>query len=210
MLLKKGIVIMLDSNEKSATVEIEGNIEKTFPRGSIVFNVNVMPSMRIVEANEVYNESMGYNRVHLHLVVEEELVIGGYNLNGSTVTKTTVDVEGHHVIASTDRQLGLPKFSRGFLERYEDKQGIDSVFVVYEDTLDPVGEKTNEIYDVEDAGGKLVPKVNRNNIISLRKIKTSYTAIEVKKLFNKFLKTNLCSTDIKDTSKINTWINSNI
>jgi len=167
-MLKKANVIMVTSDDAPITVTIDGEDILSFPKGAIVFNKDKFPSIKLIEKDEVVTPEMGYQRAYLHLVSEEDIEEGELMLSRDEymVVPTPPKVEhGLKLLASTDKHLRLPKFSKKFLTKYVESQGIHKVFVVVEETLSPTPH--------------CIPKVNRNNIISLRKMKNLFTRDEV-------------------------------
>ena len=195
MLLKKATIIMIKGNEESLALEIAGAMVKTFPKGSIVNNEILVDSTRLVKENEIFNEEMGFTRVHLLLVVQTVPVVGDLVLLGENpmiiLDTDPKDEEALVVIASTNKTHNKPRFSKGFLEKYA-KEDINEAFVVYE----------------ENTNGEFIPKTNRNNVISLRKSKSIFTSKEVKDLFSRLI--NVIKDIGFDEEGINEWIKDNV
>jgi hypothetical protein len=199
--LKKGTIVLITTEEAPITIEIDGEKQKTFPRGALVFNDKIDKTIKLVKTGEVVNPEMGYKRAHLLLIIEDEAKEGSVILtNHGTEEAQKEYKEALVVVASTNKDLGLPRFSKSFLERYEEKQGINNVFVAYT-TVSFLNKETRTIEE------KIVPKTNRNGIISLRKAKMVYTIGELKALFRK-MKKELCK-DIKE-DKFNEWVSQNV
>jgi len=160
-MLKKAIVLRIGSSEPQITKVIEnGEVINTYKPGSIVFNEKVSPSLHLIEKDEDFN-ALDYTKVHLHAVIEEPVYKGNFFIGKSGEPEKHNSKEpfiGLKVIASTNRLFGLPKFSKGFIRKYVETQGIDIVYVMYKE----INVNGTKIY---------VPKTNRNNIISLRKEK---------------------------------------
>ncbi len=206
MLFKKGTVVMLPTNEEPKKVRIDDEDIMTFTKGSLVFNSDIFPSIKMVQDGEIVNKEMGYRRAHLYLIVNEIIYQDDYVLIGDSVSKAQVDgdpdTSNLKVIASTDKELCLPKFSKRFLLRYVEKQDINEVSIALEEVTIP-GEEADDI--------KIIPKVNKNGIISLKKIKDIFTIEEVKALFKSFVEEIIDSTeDELNTTLINEWINTNV
>ncbi len=168
MLMKKGNIVMFPSKEETvAIISPEDETVQTFRKGSIVFNPDTEPSLHMVQDGEIYNPKMGYQKVNLFLLVDDFLEDGDFTFDGNgediiSLYKKDSNDYGAKLVACTDRQYRLPKLSKKFLVRYVEKQGINDVFVIYEEISD-----------------KLIPKVNRNNVISIRKAKDTFTGVEV-------------------------------
>jgi len=198
MLLKKGTVILVTSNEAPLELSIDGEKVRTYPKGSLIFNKDADRTIKLVEKGEIINDEHGYTRAHLLLVVSAIPKKGDMVLKGEEPEEVTEDgnEEALIVVASTNRIHGLPKFSKNFLERYVE-QGINEVFVVYEEVMKPVNE-------MEDLIPVFIPKVNRGGFISLRKTKEIYNKQEVKALITEALNTfGKKTTKKKDIDK---WI----
>jgi hypothetical protein len=97
------------------------------------------------------------------------------------------------VIASSNLGYGLPKFSKKFLEKYEEKQGINEVFVVYEET--------HKVNDNGIVANVLIPKTNKYNVISLRKTKETFNTKEIHTLFKEFREALCPKLPIDDLNK---------
>jgi len=202
MLLKKGTIVRLTTAERPIVVEKDDEKVFTFPKGSLVFNASVMPSLKMVGNDEIVTPEQGYSRAHLYLLVEDTIKVNDFILMGTVVGPVLEGSENigeiiPKVVASTDKLLGLPKFSKGMLTRYVEKQGIHQVYAVYEETHDTDG-------DTGMTEFRIIPKVNRNNNISLRKIKNSFTYEEVLNILHKF------ATSQIETEAISDWMETHI
>jgi len=201
MLLKKGTIVRLTTAERPVVVEKNDEKVLTFPKGSLVFNDKVMPSLKMVDKDEIITPEQGYSRAHLYLLVEDTIKAGDFILMKNEVGEVLEDSKNigeimPKVIASTSKLLGLPKFSKGMLTKYVEVQGIHQVYVVYEETHDTDSETGMIEF-------RIIPKVNRNNNISLRKIKNSFTYDEVLNILQKFSNDYDISLSVQDWAELN-------
>ena len=158
-MLKKATVLRIGSSEPQITkVNENGEVINTYKPGSIIFSEKISPSLHLIGKEENFN-ALDYTKVHLHAVIEEPVYKGDFFIGKSGEPEKHDDEKpfiGLKVIASTNRLFSLPKFSKGFIQKYVETQGIDIVYVLYKE----INVNGTKIY---------VPKTNRNNIISLRK-----------------------------------------
>ncbi len=193
MLLKKGNIIMFPTNEGEVIITSNEEEWLGYPKGTLVFNSNVNPSIHIVEPEEKCLKADGFTKLHLYLFIEDDVKIGDFILKergNKIISQATESGTNNKLIACSDRVYGLPKFSKKFLMRYAEKTGINEVFIVFEETND-----------------NIIPKVNKNGAISIHKAKDTFTGVEVATLLKAFMK------DIYDNDKYQegiNWINEKI
>jgi hypothetical protein len=128
--------------------------------------------------------------------------------------------------ASTDKSLGLPLIPEGFVRKYcespIEEVMVDTIncittcheckHVMYYDAMRC--DKCNE--ELLDSNTKYVNKVktDKNNYITITKVKDSYTKEEIKKLFNEFMKEDFIDfhkeAGITAWDKFDQWIDKNL
>ena len=90
------------------------------------------------------------------------------------------------IITTTDPILNLPSPSQSFVKKYCEKGGINKAMVEYDLYCDTCG-NSNEGHNYRHPiiSSTLKPKVDKNNCITIRPIKTSWTKDEVIELCKK-------------------------
>ena len=192
MLLKKGNIIQVTSNEAPITIKIDGAQVRTYPKGSLI--IDNAGTLRMM-GDEIVDDSEN-KRVHLWLVIEDIPKVGDLVLRKEVPEEVTEEGNGEKeliLIASTDKTHKLRKISKNFLRKYVELQGIVEVNVVFYEKHDNEG---NTVF---------IPKTNKAGFISLKKAgKVIYDRLAVHRVvmdaFRKFGKKS-----VKEAT-VQTWL----
>ena len=164
MKLKKCKVVMLPSNEVG--LNKKGDVVKY---NNLVFgglSCGEQDQVKIVTSPTL--NTTHWTKQHLYILSDDEIQVGDLiidlTLNGllnvhANVVRYRNVLDFKKIIATTDKSLNLPTISKGFIEKYVKKGGIDEVMVKYE-TLD---------FLIND-----IPVI-RNNKISIRPVDSNRT-----------------------------------
>lgn len=186
MLLKKGFIV--------AVVDKIADLLE-FKPGNLIINESIEPPIKIVRKGETLTNKSGWNRLHLHLFVKEDICEGDWIL-GAEESKLLIITASKDIpdqlklIATTNSEYPCARIPKWFVQEYAEKE-TSEVLVRYE--------KTDE---------KLVPKKNKEHYIQLGALKDSYTVDDVKdfilKMFEDTYGSEADSTPVKD------WIGENL
>jgi len=163
MNFKRCKVVMLSTNEKA----VQGQIEY----------FEDYKTLQVCKSES----TIGIGQ-HLYILSDDKIEVGDYFIRDgeNIVIKFEIVVEGDleyvqthsvfkKIIATTDRSLGLPTVSKGFIQKYCELEGINEVLVKYdvEDLSDWILEGVDE-----NAVGKDI-LYTRNNQVSLKPVEKS-------------------------------------
>ncbi len=154
---------------------------------------------------------------HLYLLSNEKIKEGDWYINNSVIFRADDKFdEGNNpnqnknnkkIIATTDKSLGLPEPSPQFIEEYieEWNKGNKIIKVMVDYVLDINSYKGSAC--LKDC---YILKVDKNNYITITKVKDSWNKEEVIELC--FHAYNLRSTDkqVRSTKEMNEWIEQNL
>ena len=206
---KKEKIVMLPTNQQTKYLMVYSDVEKT--KGKLILN-----GLK----NDEYKEYQ-----HLYIISDDEIKKDDWFINlqhnkiyqcvpkpfvGEVWVNENKDV-CKKVIATTDTSLDLPQPSQQFIEKYIEEYNkgnvITDVLVEYEliSNEEYFGNTVNPDNDVPYFDEKL--KINpKDNTITIKKIKDSYTREEVENLIYSAMK-DRCYTTIAEWKK---WIEENL
>ena len=183
---KNAKVVMLSTNEPSKI----GNLA-TYQGRSLakVIKEGVKPINTIVQFWNLYiisDDEIKENNTHFYNPHSGQLHISGNHTDYIAINKNGCK----KIIATTDTSLGLPQPSQQFIEKYIEEYNkgniITDVLIEYEliSNEEYFGNTVNPDNDVPYFDEKL--KINpKDNTITIKKVKDSYTREEVEKLCKK-------------------------
>ena len=201
-MLKKCKIVMLSTNQQTKYLMVYSDVEKT--KGKLILN-----GLK----NDEYKEYQ-----HLYIISDDEIKEGDwfYNIHSKIVGRAAFnfgkDELAKKIIATTtDSSLGLPQpsqqFIQKFVEEYNKGNIITDVLVEYEliSNEEYFGNTVNPDDDVPYFDERL--KINhKDNTITIKKAKDSYTKEEVENLIYTAMK-DRCYTTIAEWKK---WIEENL
>jgi hypothetical protein len=196
-------VVMLPTNEKAflALGQILANVGETdIPNDSTVTKQHLY-ILGGVEDGEIKESDWFLDGITLHQCnkIYMGLYYSDYGHNKLHCKK---------VIATTDKSLGLPQPSESFIEAfiksYNNGSPLVDVMIEYEDYL------TEELA-LQGKFSNYRLKTDKQNIISITRIKDSWTREEVGQLFHDFVKAFPLHRGVQImTSDINSWLEHNL
>ena len=211
-MLKKCKIIMLPTNQKTKYLMVYSDVEKT--KGKLILN-----GLK----NDEYKE---YQNIY---IISDDKIKGSdycYSYKTNKIVKSTCDVSREanknigfwkKVIATTDKSLSqtnrteIPQpseqFIKKFVEEYNRGNIITDVLVEYEliSNEEYFGNTVNPDDDVPYFDERL--KINhKDNTITIKKVKDSYTKEEVENLIYTAMK-DRCYTTIAEWKK---WLEENL
>lgn len=195
-MLKEKMLVMLSTNQKAVS------------KGQLVLG----PSKHLFKTWDDSEDAKEYVGQHLYILSDEEIKEGDWYLDNYNNSIIKANINSDHkyyvsnckkIIATTDSSLGLPRPSDGFITKYIKLYNagtpITKVMVEYEE--EPLNDSTGKYATL---------KVDKDNTITIRSVKESWTREEVIQLI--FLAYNLRTTDkeVRSTRKMNEWIQQNL
>lgn len=202
MKLKRNVV-MLPTNEKAVEKE---DIVLNYPHSMFIATNNMRPNSLIADY---------YKSQHLYITSDKEIKEGDWCIqNDNYLCKITCNQDRTQqglkkIIATTDKSLGLPTVSDGFIkkfiERYNAGNPITEVMVEYEEY--PI--TTYGMSDGEPETDTRL-KVDKDNCITIKAVKESWTREEVSTIIH-----NICGTMYKANTlyaphTVQKWIDQNL
>lgn len=115
------------------------------------------------------------------------------------------------IVASTDKSLNLPEPSPEFIKKFVEEYNKGNLITYV--NVDFIFNTTNEDWSKRPVQleGFYTPKMDKNNFITITKIKESWNKDEIKELFNKFRKDFPLHRGIQIMDNdLDTWINENL
>lgn len=204
---KKCKVVILPTEKKSGTIKIENLL---FTDKGLNFEKQIYQHFYIISLEEEIKEGDWYIRM-------DNSYQGRINpklLQKSFEKAKDSDIYFERkVIASTDLSLNLPQPSQSFIEEYITNKGnlITDVMVEYEESCCDI--KVNGGLYSPDCCHKhiLCLKINSDNIITIKRVKDSWSREEVSKAIHDCM---LLANDVNGIGRlqkfINKWIKENL
>ena len=218
-MLKKCKIVMLPTNQKTKYLMVYSDVEKT--KGKLILN-----GLKNDEYKEYQN---------IYIISDNKIKEGDYcySYKMNKIVKSTCDVSREanknigfweKVIATTDKTLSqtnrteIPQPSKQFIQKYIEEYNkgreIKEVLVEYEDIIyNPEKDReyqSNDRINIEDCDKLSRLKINpKDNTITIKKAKDSWTREEVKSLFRHFRTDILPFGQVNDFT-LNKWIEENL
>lgn len=188
-MFKRNRVIMLPTNEKAKIGDI---IQCNNPHKSRIAWKNKLGICSFHDDENVITE---WQPIHLNIISNEEIKEGDWCYDELRIClwrktkEITCNGEIYHkIIATTDKSLGLPQPSQSFIQKYvsEYNKGniITEMMIEYENSK-PYSTSGKEFGSKEFIEANLQVKVDKDNTITIKKVKDSWSREEVMVLLNK-------------------------
>ena len=221
---KKAEVILLPTNE----VKGDFSKERIYPcllkhswmfdkeeKGKLIFaNSNIRTPTQLQNLYIISDDEIKENNTHFYNPHSGQLHISGNHTDYIAINKNGCK----KIIATTDVSLGLPQPSKQFIQKYIEEYNkgreIKEVLVEYEDIIyNPEKDReyqSNDRINIEDCDKLSRLKINpKDNTITIKKAKDSWTREEVKSLFRHFRTDILPFGQVNDFT-LNKWIEENL
>ena len=174
-MLKQCKVVMLSTNQKTKYLMVYSDVEKT--KGKLI--LNGLKNDEYKEYQHLYiisDDEIKENNTHFYNPHSGQLHISGNHTDYIAINKNGCK----KIIATTDVSLGLPQPSQQFIEKYIEEYNKGNVITDVLVEYDEIYPKHFTYNPSENIITRL--KVDKGNIITIKKVKDSYSREEVVKL----------------------------